>query len=73
MFLSSCVLAQQDDSQSVPVEKSDVVDLKKQVKSRSGYEADDIVYGGRASVGKQLYLDDILAWQLTTLNRSMRG
>ena len=58
ILLSSCVFAQQDDSQSVPVEKSDA-ELKKQVKSRSGYEVDNIGYGGRTSVGKQLYLDDI--------------
>jgi porin len=58
LLLSSCVLAQQDASQSIPVEEPDV-DLKKQVKSRSGYEADNIGYGGRASVGKQLYLDDL--------------
>ena len=58
ILLSSCVFAQQDDSQSVPVEKPDA-ELKKQVKSRSGYEVDNIGYGGRTSVGKQLYLDDI--------------
>jgi porin len=58
IFLSSVVYAQQDDSQSVPVEEPDV-DLKKQVKSRSGYEPDNIGYGGRASVSKQLYLDDL--------------
>jgi len=58
IFLSSCVFAQQGESSSVPVEKSDV-NLKKQVKSRSGYEADNIGYGGRTSVGKQLYLDNL--------------
>jgi porin len=58
ILLSSCVFAQQDDNQSVPVEKPDA-ELKKQVKSRSGYEVDNIGYGGRTSVGKQLYLDDI--------------
>lgn len=34
-------------------------DLKKQVKSRSGYEPDEGGYGSQASVGKQLYLDSI--------------
>lgn len=58
MFLSSCVLAQQDDSQSVSVEEPDA-DLRKQVKSRSGYEPDNIGYGGRSSVSKQLYQDDL--------------
>ncbi len=58
IFLSSCVFAQQGESQSVPVEKSNV-DLKEQVKSRSGYEVDNIGYGGSTSVGKQLYLDNL--------------
>lgn len=58
MFLSSCVFAQQDDSQQAPVDESND-DLKKQVKSRSGYEVDNIGYGGRTSVGRQLYQDDL--------------
>ena len=58
MFLSPCVFAQQDDSQQAPVGESND-DLRKQVKSRSGYETDNIGYGGRTSVGKQLYLDNL--------------
>ena len=58
MLLSSCVFAQQDNSQQVPVDESND-DLKKQVKSRSGYETDNIGYGGRSSVSKQLYLDNL--------------
>jgi len=58
IFLSSCAFAQQEDSQSVPVEKTDV-DLRDQVKSRSGYEPDNIGYGSRSSVSKQLYLDNL--------------
>ena len=58
MLLSSCVFAQQDNSQQVPVDESND-DLKKKVKSRSGYETDNIGYGGRSSVSKQLYLDNL--------------
>lgn len=58
MLLPSCVFAQQDDSQQAPVDETKS-DPKKQVKSRSGYETDNIGYGGRTSVGKQLYLDDL--------------
>ena len=49
-LLSSSVFAQKDEAS---------IDLKKEIKSRSGYEVDNIGYGGRSSVGKQLYLDDI--------------
>lgn len=58
MLLSSCAFAQQGNSQQVPVDESND-DLKKQVKSRSGYETDNIGYGGRSSVSKQLYLDNL--------------
>ena len=58
MCLSSCVFAQQGEDQPVPEDGSDE-GIKNKVKSRSGYEADNIGYGGRASVGKQLYLDDL--------------
>jgi porin len=59
MLFSSCIFAQQEEVQSTSEEIKADVDLKKQLKSRSGYEADDIGYGGRASVSKQLYLDDV--------------
>jgi len=54
----SSVFAQESQTGQGPSGKK-VTDLKKEVKSRSGYEVDEIGFGGRASVGKQLYLDDI--------------
>jgi len=57
-FLSSYVFAQNSEDQSTSTNETNA-DLKKEVKTRSGYETDDIGYGGRSSVGKQLYLDDI--------------
>jgi len=57
-FLSSYVFAQQSKDQSNSTNETNV-DLKKEIKTRSGYEADDIGYGGRSSVGVSLYLDDI--------------
>ena len=58
MLLSSCVFAQQSENQSTSVDDTSTT-LKEKIKTRSGYEVDDIGYGGRSSVGKQLYLDDI--------------
>ena len=58
IFLSSCVIAQQSENQSASASEKNT-DLKKEVKSRSGYEVDGIGYGGRTSVGTSLYLDDI--------------
>lgn len=58
VFLSSCVFAQQGESDLVTVEKSND-DLKKQVKSRSGYEDDNTGRGARTSVARQIYLDDL--------------
>ena len=57
-FLPSYVFAQHSEDQSTSTNETNV-DLKKEVKTRSGYEVDDIGYGGRSSVGKQLYLDDV--------------
>ncbi len=57
-FLSSYVFSQHSEDQSTSTNETNV-DLKKEVKTRSGYEVDDIGYGGRSSVGKQLYLDDV--------------
>jgi porin len=57
-FLFSCAFAQQPENQSASLDETNV-SLKKQVESRSGYKADDIGYGGRSSVGKQLYLDNL--------------
>ena len=57
-ILSSYAFAQHSEDQSTSINETNV-DLKKEVKTRSGYEVDDVGYGGRSSVGKQLYLDDI--------------
>ncbi len=52
------VIAQQGENQPASIDGKSS-SQKETIKSRSGYEADDIGYGGRSSVGKQLYLDDI--------------
>ena len=57
LLLSANIFAQQG-TESNSINNADT-SLKTKVKARSGYEADDIGYGGRSSVGKQLYLDDI--------------
>jgi len=57
LLLSANVFAQQG-AESTSINNADT-SLKTKVKTRSGYEADDIGFGGRSSVGKQLYLDDI--------------
>ena len=57
-LLPSYVFAQHSEDQSNSTNETSV-DLKKEVKTRSGYEVDDIGYGGRSSVSKQLYLDDV--------------
>lgn len=57
--ISPVVLSQEIQPEKDLPEKESVGELKKQVKSRSGYDADEIGFGSRASVSKQLYLDDI--------------
>ena len=57
-FLSSYVFAQHSEDQSTSTNET-IVDLQKEVKTRSGYEVDGIGYGRRSSVGTSLYLDDI--------------
>ena len=63
LLLLQCCLTSFVYAQEIKAEQNSsgetAADLKKQVKSRSGYESDKIGYGGRTSVGKQLYLDDI--------------
>jgi porin len=56
--MSSIVFAEQSEEQGQTVSESKTV-LKSKIKNRSGYETDDIGTGGRSSVTKQLYLDDI--------------
>ncbi len=60
MLLSSSVRAQQSEVIVTPA-VSPNNDLKEKIKSRSGFETDDVGTGGRSSVTKQLYLDDIFA------------
>ncbi len=61
-FQSPAILAQQSETQSPSLSESGS-SIKEKIKTRSGYEADDVGYGGRSSVVKQLYLDDIFVPQ----------
>jgi len=58
--LSTNVLAQQNETQSTST--TDASDSLNEVKSRSGYTKEKVSYGGRSSVDRQLYLDDVFGW-----------
>ncbi len=57
-LLPSSVLSQQSEVVATSA-VSQNSDLKGKIKNRSGFETDDIGTGGRSSVTKQLYMDDI--------------
>ncbi len=56
--ITSIVFAEQSEEQVNIVSEPEIA-LKLKIKNRSGYETDSIGMGGRSSVTKQLYLDDI--------------